>query len=54
LEINKDATVDQVKDAYRNLAIKYHPKNNTDPKAEEKFAEVAKAYETIIEGKKNR
>lgn len=54
LELNKDATIDQVKDAYRNLAIKYHPKNNAQPDAEAKFAEVANAYQAIIDGKKSR
>lgn len=54
LELNKDATLDQVKDAYRKLAIKYHPKNNSAPDAENKFAEVAKAYQEIVEAKERR
>lgn len=54
LEITKDATIDQVKDAYRKLSIKYHPKNNTTPEAEAKFAEVSKAYQHIVESKNNR
>jgi hypothetical protein len=31
LEISNDATIEQVKDAYRKLAIKYHPKNDASP-----------------------
>lgn len=31
LEVDKDATEDQIKEAYRKLAIQYHPKNNTSP-----------------------
>jgi hypothetical protein len=54
LGVKNDATVDEVKEAYRNLAIKYHPKNDPSPDAEAKFAEIAKAYETIFESKKNR
>jgi len=48
LEINNDASIDQVKEAYRKLALKYHPKNNTSPDAEARFAEVSKAYEAIL------
>ena len=54
LDLSKDAGINEVKEAYRRLAIKYYPKNNTDPDAEQRFAEVAKAYETILESKKKR
>ncbi|MBO0320822.1 TerB family tellurite resistance protein [Muricauda sp. CAU 1633] len=53
LEIDKNATDDEVKKAYRNMAKKYHPdrvvtENEAIKKgAEEKFKEVQKAYETI-------
>lgn len=53
LEIEKTATDDQVKKAYRNMAKKYHPDRvNTENEAikkgaEEKFKEMQKAYETI-------
>jgi len=53
LEIEKSATDDEVKKAYRNMAKKYHPdkvitENEAIKKgAEEKFKEVQKAYETI-------
>nr|WP_299343497.1 TerB family tellurite resistance protein [Allomuricauda sp.] len=53
LEIDKSATDDEVKKAYRNMAKKYHPdrvvtENEAIKKgAEEKFKEVQKAYETI-------
>lgn len=51
LEIDKNASEDQIKEAYRKLAIKYHPKNNTSPEAEAKFAELGRAYEEAITAK---
>ena len=45
LGINKSATADQIKSAYRKLAVKYHPDKNPDDKAaEEKFKEASEAY----------
>lgn len=48
LGVNKSATEDELKKAYRKLAIKYHPdKNPGDKKAEEKFKEIAEAYDVL-------
>ena len=48
LGINKKATADQIKSAYRKLAIKYHPdKNPNDKGAEEKFKEASEAYHVL-------
>lgn len=38
LEISKDASLEDVREAYRRLAIKYHPKENSSPEAQAKFA----------------
>ena len=58
LEINKTATEEEIKKAYRKLAMKYHPDkfaNSSEEekkKAEEKFKEIQEAYETLSDKKK--
>ncbi len=48
LGVSKTATADELKKAYRKLAIKYHPdKNPGDKEAEEKFKEAAEAYDIL-------
>ena len=48
LGIGKSATADQIKSAYRKLAVKYHPDKNPDDKAaEEKFKEASEAYHVL-------
>ena len=46
--------MEQVKDAYRKLAIKYHPRNDSSPEAASRFAEIGKAYEMVLEGEKTK
>ena len=48
LGVSKNSTPDQIKSAYRKLAIKYHPdKNEGDKAAEEKFKEASEAYHIL-------
>ena len=50
--IDRKATPDEIKRAYRILARKYHPDVNKDPHAEEKFKELQEAYTVLKEPKK--
>ncbi len=55
LGISKSADANEIKRAYRKLAMQYHPdKNHGDSKAEEKFKEVSEAYEILKDPAKRR
>jgi len=55
LGVQKNATKDEIKKAYRKLAIQYHPdKNPGDKAAEEKFKEATEAYEVLADDKKKQ
>lgn len=54
LGISKTATDDEIKKAYRDLARKYHPDVNKDPKAEEMFKEVNEAYQVLSDSEKRQ
>ena len=55
LGVSKNATEDEIKKAYRKIAIKYHPDRNPDNKeAEEKFKEAAEAYDVLHDPQKRQ
>ena len=55
LGISKGASADEIKKAYRKLALKYHPdRNQGDKKAEEKFKDISIAYETLSNPEKRQ
>lgn len=55
LGVSKTATADELKKAYRKMAIKYHPdKNPGDKEAEEKFKEAAEAYDVLSDPEKRQ
>ena len=53
LAVSRTATEEEVKRAYRKLAVKFHPdKNPDDPHAEEKFKELGEAYDVLMDADK--
>ena len=55
LGVDKSSSADQIKSAYRKLAVKFHPdKNKGDKAAEEKFKEASEAYHVLLILKENK
>ncbi len=54
LGVPPDADEKTIKDAFRKLALKYHPDRNKEPDAEERFKQIAEAYAVLSDAKKRR
>ncbi len=53
LDVDREASADEIKKSYRKLALKYHPdRNPEDPESEEKFKEASEAYEVLSDSDK--
>lgn len=54
LGIPRTATKDEIKSAYRKLALQYHPDRNKSPDAEEKFKEISESYAVLYDDEKRK
>jgi len=54
LGVSRNATQDEIKGAYRKLALQYHPDRNKSPDAEGKFKEMSEAYAVLSDQEKRR
>src|SRR5688572_3721852 len=52
--VNRDASADEIKRAYRKLARKYHPDVSKEPNAEARFKEIGEAYEVLRDPEKRK
>jgi len=54
LGVKREASPDEIKDAYRKLAMQFHPDRNKDPGAEERFKEISEAYAVLSDAQKRQ
>src|SRR4051812_40556311 len=52
LGVERSASADEIKKAYKKLAHKFHPDVSKEPKAEERFKEISEAYQTLKDAEK--
>jgi len=55
LELNRNASFDEIRKSFRTLALRYHPDKNKNSESKEKFMKIVEAYETLSDenGKRN-
>lgn len=52
LQVDKDATIDQIKKKYKTLALKYHPDKNKTTEATDMFTKISNAYQILSDPEK--
>nr|VZI46043.1 unnamed protein product [Spirometra erinaceieuropaei] len=54
LEVSPGASTEDIRKAYKKLALQYHPDKNDDPQAEARFKEISQAYEVLSDSERRR
>lgn len=54
LELNKNASIDEIRKSFRSLALKYHPDKNKDEGSKEKFMKIVEAYEVLSDASRKK
>ncbi len=54
LELNRNASLDEIRKSFRTLALRYHPDKNKNSESKEKFMKIVEAYETLSDVNRKR
>lgn len=54
LELNSNASIDEIRKSFRTLALRYHPDKNKDEGSKEKFMKIVEAYEVLSDANRKK